>query len=253
MTDAVSIANRALSKLGTQKTIASFADPTPAATQCGLWYDTIRRALLRTAPWGFARQQVALTQMGDAIPDNTSPYPWLYMYAYPGDCIKMRYMVPTPQNVVVGSSIAYLPVMPRRDCRFLIANNPTSSGGANPTITNQRVVLTNVCQAIGVYTYDAQDPNQFDPLFETALISALAAELVMPLTGNAGMVASFRQDCEAKILQARAADGNETIPKADHTPDWIRTRMVGGLEWGTFAYANWGEWYAGWDDMSWSN
>ncbi len=256
MTSAVNIANRALSKLGTQKTISDFTGSSPASVQCGLWYDTVRRALLRTAPWGFARQQLVLTQMGDAFPDQTSPYPYLYMYAYPADCLKLRYVLPVPpstttQTPVPSGTVNFLPLRPRRDCRFIVANNPTSTGGADPTITNQRVILTNVPNAIGVYTYNAIDPNQFDPLFEVGLISALAAELVMPLSGNAGMVQSFRQDAEDKIMRARAADGNEAIPKTDHTPDWIATRMVGGYDYNPYQPDGWGQWYSGYDDMSW--
>lgn len=255
MSSAVDLANRALSKIGTQKTIASFQDPTPAATQCNLWYDVIRRSLLRTAPWAFARKQLALTQTGDAVPDNTAPYPWLFQYAYPSDCLKFRYVL-APQPVVVAGTVPNVSdfplapwCRPSRNNRYIL--NTTFDADNNPS----QQLVTNVCNAIGVYTYDCQVPDMFDPLFEQALVSALAVELIMPLSGSASLIGPLKQDCIDKINQARAASANEAITKTDHTPDWIKTREVGGGYWGNPEggfLEGWGQWTCGWDDMSWS-
>lgn len=253
MTSQIDIANRALSKIGTQKTISSFTDPTPAATQCGLWYNAKRQALLRTAPWGFGRRQLALTQTGDAVPDNTAPYPWLYQYAYPSDCLKFRYVLAQPPTSTTTSApnvsdTGLWGMRPSRSHRFLIANSFDAQNNASKT------VLSNVSSAVGVYTYDATDPNQFDPLFVDALVDSLAAELVMALSGNVGLMQQCKASAEDKITKARVADGNEAIPKTDHTPDWIATRGAGSWldAWGIDGMSAWGNHVCSYDDMSWS-
>ena len=133
--------------------IASLTDPGVAATQCALWYDRLRRNLLRTAPWAFARRQIVLTQLGDLIPDATSPYPWGFKYAYPEDCIKMRYVLPPPPPSVggvaplVGTQVSVPFLGPQRQCRYIIHNDVVGD-------TSARVLLTNVYQASGVFTGD---------------------------------------------------------------------------------------------------
>ena len=107
MTDSIiAICNRALSQIAETNGIASISPPdgTNEATQCALWYDTMRQRILRSAPWGFARTQLTLTQVGDLYPDNTSPYPFLFAYSYPEDCQKLRYLLPQPIPPIQGAT-----------------------------------------------------------------------------------------------------------------------------------------------------
>lgn len=257
MTAPVDICNMALGEIGTRTLIASLVDDTTAARQCNLFYDITRQQLLRAAPWGFARRTVTLTQLALATDDpNIVPYPWLAMYAYPSDALKMRYVLPPPVLPPSGdapdvSSTLVVPwCPPRRDWRYLVSNDTS-------TDPSRKVLLTNVPYALGVYTADIDDPDLFDSLFIQALVQALAYKLVMPLTGNAGMKSGYAQLAEQALRDARAVDGNESIPTTDHTVDWIATREVGA--WGNWpgwgGGVNWltqGSWFWGWDSMSWS-
>lgn len=254
----IAICNRALSKIGTQSKITSLDEASVEANQCALWYDNLRRQLLRTAPWGFARQQLALTMLGN-ITDASSPYPWLVKYAYPSDCLKLNYIISlpcVPAGAITPPSVGLgIPGPtfwgPSRSNRFIIANDKDSEGN------NRKVILSNVPTAIGVYAGNIEDPNLFDDLFDGALTDALAVKLIVPLSGNIGMHQSFEAALKMAIDNARAADGNESLPTTDHVVDWMATRGVGSpYGYGAFganggAVSGWGEWNSGWDNFSW--
>lgn len=261
-TSAIQLCNQALSEIGTRSNISAFDDGSKEGYQCGLWYDALRRRLLRTALWGFARGQLVMTELGDLIPDGTSPYPFLFKYAYPSDCIKMRYVLRPPVGGNISGSITPPTVGfasgsacwlgPSRENRYLPASDVDLDG--NQT----KVILSNVCRAIGVYTRDITNVDLFDDLFNEALQAALAYKLVIPLSGNVGQRDQFKKAAEDAILQARVADGNEAIPTSDHSVDWIVTRGVGsqfgyGPFGGPFGAGGdgWGSWFGGCDNMSW--
>lgn len=250
-----SICNRALSEMGKSILITSLDDPGVAAAQCKLHYDSLRQQLLRMAPWGFARKTVTLTLLGqltDTPP--ASPYPYLEKYLYPPDCLKFRYILappfpPADPSVAPDVSVQnvwYFPwCAPRRDWRFVVEMDDTTSPA-------RRVLLSNVTQALGVYTADVTDPTLFDPLFQDALVGMLAAKLVIPLSGNVGMKQSFVALAKDSILQARVADGNEAVPSSDHTVDWMATRGLTIGEWNSGpGGSTWGSWYDGYDNASW--
>lgn len=213
-TSIVAICNMALARMGTQTQISSLADPTNAAQQCALWYDALRQDLLREAPWGFARKQLVLSQLG-YFSNGTSPYPWLYKYAHPSDCLKMRYVLPSPPELSDG---AYYRPLPHRDHKYIIGHDVDAD---NNEIA---VVLTNVEAAIGVYTCDVQNVDLFDSKFTQALVALLAHDLIIPLAGNIGMKESLMADKQKLVLSAQAADGNEAISTNDIEVDWIEGR-----------------------------
>lgn len=245
MSSPVSICNKALSEIGARASIVNLDELSKEAKACKLHYDDVRRSLLRAAHWGFARTQRNLTLLGSAEA-GTSQHPWLYMYAYPSDCLKMRYLLPQPTEGAIDSEVVLIGdtwqgVMvpgPSRANRFLIANND-----------GQKVILTNLRNAIGVYTGDISNVEQFDQGFEGALTMALAAKLTIPVTGNVGMKSNFEQLAFVAVQDARASDGNEAIATTDHTPDWIRARSDG--VYAADPLRNIGYWYAPWDNVSW--
>lgn len=242
----VDICNRALGLVGARATIASLNDPVQAAVQCKLHYTPMRRMLLRAAHWGFARRQVVLAQIG-SLAAGTAPYPWLYKYAYPQDCLKVRYLIepsPVPPSSLPTTGETLLPYSGSRRWSFLIGND-TDTGG-----NQQRMILTNLFQAAAVYTIDVTDTSIFDDLFSDALVAALASKLVIPLTGNVAMRQSFISEASAAVLNARVADGNEALPSTAHTPDWIQARGIPdyyaygggpGILFGNYDTLSWGE------------
>ena len=255
MPSPIDISNMALAEIGTRSSITAFNDGSVEGYQCGLWYDTMRRRLLRTANWGFARLQISLSLIGDLIPDNTGVYPFLYKYQYPSNCLKFRYVIPPPPNYFTGNvtvpivgAVAYGNYAPRpsRAHRFLIGRDVDQLG--NQT----RVILSNVNLAIGTFTEDSTDTTFWDDLFIGALQASIASKIVIPLTGNVGMKKAFEGMAQQAIMDARVADGNEAIPSSDHTPDWIVTRGVGSTYgFGPGGGPEWGQWYSGNESMGW--
>lgn len=244
MTTAVDICNLALSEIGTRSTIDALDEGSKESIQCALWYDRMREALLRAAPWGFARAQFPLTLLGSAA-TTTSPYPWSFKYAYPSDALAIRYLLPpTPPLADVippQSSYSFCWPGPSRTSRFIIANDGAPGEHA-------KVILSNVETAQAVYITNEDDPDLFDPSFVLALAAALAFKLVIPLTGNVGMRTTFAQAAQDAVTSARVSDGNEAIPTTDHIPDWMAARGLGG------AYANnfsLGNWFTPYQDINW--
>ncbi len=257
----VDIVNRALSEIGARTLISDLNEASPAGAQARLQYNATREQVLRAAHWGFARKTVTLTNLGQLLDTPPgSPYPWLEQYLYPPDCIKFRYVLAPPCPVVSDTSPApdvsvqnplFIPwTMPRRDWRYVVAVDDS-------TTPARRVLLSNVPQAIGVYTANIQDPDLWDPLFTNALVMALANKFVQPLSGNVGLKTSYAQLAEAALTSARVADGNEAVPSTDHVVDWIAARGVYG-SWAGGEYVQgggglgWGQWNAQWDGMGWA-
>lgn len=251
----VQICNRALSEMGTQSNIASLDEQSNEAVQCSLWYDNIRQSILRAAPWGCARHQRALTLLGtwDGTSSN-APYPQLFKYEYPSDCLKLRYIIWPTQTinvadspaVDVGTSAPYW-MPPSRQNRYLIQADVDSGTGVQT-----KVILSNVPGAVAVFTLDLSNPDVFDPMLDSAISAALAYKLVIPLSGNIGMRQQFRESAEGSLLNARAVDGNEAVPTSDHTPDWIAARGCNAYGYDGLGMGDgWGQWYSGWDNFQW--
>lgn len=252
------VVQRALDEIGARVTVTDYlTETTPQAKAAQRWYAVTRQRLLRAAPWGFARKTILLEVLAEATDDpNIVPYPWLFKYAQPTDCLKMRYILPPPfpeevegeidpPNVSTQLLLPWGP--PSRSFRFL----PAFDAADDPEPA-RKTLLANVPNAYGVYTADVEDTDLWDQLFMGSMEALLAYNLLMPLTGNVQMKAGFRQLVEANIAQARAVDGNEAIPTTDHAVDWMVARgtggqlmggpVVGGIDW-----TNYGLWYDAYD------
>lgn len=242
MTTATEIVNRALSATGTRSTVANLGEKSNEAAQARLLYEPTRKALLRAAHWNFARRTayLSLLKAAPGTPENTasatswSPLypapPWLYSYAYPDDCLQLRFVQPqlqvgsgySPGPGFYGSASLASPSIGALGQRFQVATD-TDQGGNRIT-----VILSDASDAIAVYTCDVDNPGLWDGLFQEAMVDALAARLVMALTGDKTLFRLRAQAAMGSIEQARAADGNEGLTIQDHVPDWLRARGYAG-------------------------
>ena len=263
MTSELDIVNRALSAVGARSGAAgsvtalqSLNAPSNEAFQSNLLLHPTRDDLLRAAPWNFARKiaTLSLLKAAPGTPENTStatswssaypPPPWLYSYAYPSDCLRLRQLV-SALGYSGGVGAYGYPVLAgaggasERMRKFAVATDTNSSGN---TIN---VVLANLDNALAVYTAQITDPTMWDPNFQQALVVALAARLAMPLTGSAQLKQELLQEAQAYIQNARISDGNEGTTTTDYVPDWIATRGYAG-DWITP-----GGFMAGWDSIGW--
>ncbi len=71
---AVAVCNLALGQLG-EKPIANLESPTTATESlCARYYDDVRRAVLRTNVWNFAKKRIELSRTGTPVFDYTDEY-----------------------------------------------------------------------------------------------------------------------------------------------------------------------------------
>jgi len=249
------VVNRALDECGVEE-IGDLTEGSKTARAAVRIYVPTLRQLLSAAHWNFARKQNPLVLMADVsgvyISNTDVPSPWCYMYEWPVDCVHARFVPATyGANVdadgnVINNILAWASPTP-----FLVTSanrvNPPDSNwylieGHDPEQT--RVILSNQIGAALVYTGMMQYPDAWDPLFEQAMVSVLAARLAMPLIEDKSLARTVRSDnvqlAREAIAQARIRDGNEGWTVQNHTPDWIRARTSGpAWDFGGMFYNSW--------------
>lgn len=206
MATQVQICNLALGRVGKTIPIASMTEPSAEAALLSQLWDIGRQFVLRECRWPFATRRAFLT-LTSQVADN-----WAYVYAFPTDCLYMGEVV-VPGSVLASpfsSSInipGYLfnPAAPNNAQRipFQVAYDPV--GGT-------RVLYCNINPCEVSYITDVADPQQFDPLFASALAFWLASELALSLVNNPQMGEKMRNAYygEASSAVARAlSEGTE--------------------------------------------
>lgn len=235
----ISICNRSLLGIGARAKISSLSEGSTESDACSILFQPTFESLARSASWNCLRQQDSLSLIAAAqgTPENLDgttlplpPVPWLYQYAYPSLGLDIRYLLPslpnstpagtTPLTTASNTNTPWIP-MPYQ-VPFVVAYS-TDSGGS-PIMT----ILTNLTQAIAVYTVNQPNPGIWDSLFSQAMVSSLAAYLVPALSLNLPLMQISIKTAEAAILQARVRDGDEGSTSQDNIPDWIRARNSGG-------------------------
>lgn len=243
MTTQLDIANRSLLAVGARTYVSSISpsDGSAEADAISVLWTPTYEALGRAAHWNCLRKQVslALLQAAQGTPENqngtTLPVPetpWLYAYAYPSDCLQVRYIVPSfpanqggvPNQTTINNS-ASLMLPTGGQIPYQISSLYDTFGNV------QLIILTNQSLAQVAYTVNNPNPAVWDSSFQAAMVSSLAAYLVPALNLSLGLMQVQIKNAESTIIQARVRDGNEGVSTMDHTPDWIRAR-AGGSNWG---------------------
>ena len=98
--------NVSLRRIGYKLRVASLYDGSKAARSALDIYAQTRDEILRQNDWTFAERNISMTMLkqapvGGYIPPVTwsttyPPLPWLFEYAYPTDCLKVRAVKPVP-------------------------------------------------------------------------------------------------------------------------------------------------------------
>lgn len=170
------VVNIALGRMGYKLRIASLYDGSAAAVDALDMYSQTRDEMLRQNDWTFAEGNVTMTLLKQApasyVPPNGwstayPPLPWLFEYAWPDDCLKVRAVKPVP---------IFVPEFDPQPCVFGLEND----NALNPP---QKVILCNVANAVLVYTRQVTDPTTWDVDFIEALIAAIARRLSPGLVG----------------------------------------------------------------------
>lgn len=256
------VANQALDAAGVDHTIGDLQEGTRPAQVMLRHYMPIMQQLMRAAHWDWCRKTADLVLLADASGQTANvgtevPVPWLYEYAYPIDCLKVRFIpfnygqwpsVPTgniqiPSNVplTTGQSQNVLTGQRLIPSRFTIATDPNyvqASGPIPQTIgespIGRTVILSNVQNAKCVYTAQMEYPTIWDPLFRQAMVAMLAQQVALPLAKDKKFGMQMRKDnidlAKAAIKAARVADGNEGWFSSDLRVDWMATRNIGNRD-----------------------
>lgn len=232
--DDVTIANRALQAIGTSSLIAALNEGSAEANACQLIYSSTRDSLLRKYWWGFARFERALavyraaagTRENPTGANPVPPTPFLYSYAYPPDCLAPRFIKPiAATNTVPGVPLMGVGVVTAAPLLVGGTKVDFTLGVDLDALNNQkRIILTNQQNAELVYTVRITDPNIFDDMFIVAMVGRLAAQLVIPLSGDKTLAKIAIQDGMMAEKDANAVDAGDSITVLDHTPDWIKAR-----------------------------
>ncbi len=251
MTSPVELVNMACDAIGVQAIINGINPPNPAnslaAQVASRNYQTQVDSIFRAANWGTGRRQVALTLLRAAYgtPENTTsttnipPQAFLYEYAYPTNCVRMRFVMPNANaNAQAGVTPPPFGSFTGTPYPLVTTNMPFIRAIDTDQNGNEiSVILTNVENALGVYTESVTNPDLWDPLLRNAVIAALAAYFVNPLNRNAQLLQERIAIAAAILKEARVANANETIANQDHKPDFMRVREIAGARWGMFSGA----------------
>ena len=209
MASEVDIANLALAHLAEDPAITALS-PTPAggahAKKAKLFYAIARNALLEMHDWHFATGRAVLAELdldeiqaGGELPEG-----WGYGYTLPADCLRPR--------------------------RVLIPGETDDTAGQNFTVETledgNKVLFTNVEDAVLLYTKNITDPTKFSPLYIVALSHLLASHLAGPIIkGREGrqVAAEHLKHAMLTFGQAAGSDSNSR-QQNDYT-----TRVPGAI------------------------
>jgi len=173
------IINNSLVRIGWKQPIANLYDGSAASQLALQIFGQTRDELLRKMEPGFSMCNAAMTLLKAAPPGGYIPgvtpwdptlYPpvsWLFEYSYPGDCLKVRAVKPTPM---------FFPNVDPQPNVFSIDNDNTYT-------PPQRVILCNVADALLVYTRRVTSPLNMDVGFLEALAETLGERLAPGLVG----------------------------------------------------------------------
>lgn len=239
MATQIDLCNRALLRIGARAQVSSItpSDGSTEANACSVLFTPTFEELGRSAPWACLRKQTTLTLLAAAAgtPENPSgtsmaipQEPWLYSYAYPSDCLRVRTLLP---NYSASASIG----IPLTSATSSLGIGIPDTGGYpfsiaydTDSVGNPReIILSNIDQAYVIYTVNQQNPIIWDSQFQSAFCAALGAYLVPALSLSMPLMQLQMKVADELIMKARVTDGNEGKTSMDHTPDWIRARGMG--------------------------
>jgi hypothetical protein len=184
MTTITDLCNAALSHVGTRSKIAAIDEGSTEANACLTHFAMVRDATLRAFDWNFARMTVSLASLG------TPPARWLYKYAVPVDCIRIRRLNDVP---LIGLPETFYERAADRD----------STGAAID------VLLTNFSPLSAIYTAQVTDVGRWDQGFVDAVTYGLASRICFELTGKEERVKTLTQMWQMALREATAQSANE--------------------------------------------
>lgn len=195
------VVNAALARVGYKQFVGNLHDGSMASQVALQIYGQTRDDMLKGGDWDFASRTATLAliksaPVGGYIPGFTPwdpvtypPLGYRYEYGYPADCLEVRSVRPTPIFVTNADP---------RPWPFRISND-------NNYMPARRVVLTNLGDAVAVYTGRVVDLTTMPVDFVQALVETLAEPMGVALNAmdaaKAAAVESRADTAMAKMEQ----------------------------------------------------
>jgi hypothetical protein len=219
-TGAVAICNLALSNIGESAKITSIDPPdgSAQATHCARFYPIARDSLLEMKQWSFANRRVALVSVDHDLEE------WDYAYALPSDVLS----VTSVQGLENADDYAYRYGTPLDTYPGAVVGKYTPQPYAiEQDADGNRVLYTDVENAVIRYTAKITDTAHFPSLFKMALSWHLAGMLAGPIIkGDQGAAEAKR--CQMMMAQflgrAETSDANQRKINPEHYVSWIQNR-----------------------------
>lgn len=183
------------------KSISSFDDRTGEAAACKMYYDTVRRELLRDYEWSFAKRDGRLPLLDI---ENSN---WRYLYKYPDDCLYILTLYSAGSKSLFKSKLDYYDIF-----------SPSEEVVA---------IGTNVGDAYLEYIYDARNVDKFPDDFISALTYKLAMRLALPLGASDNLFQYATNLYNDALGRASAANKNEDREKASFESGILKARDGG--------------------------
>lgn len=201
MSSEVDICNVALAHLGDSGTVASISPPegSAQAEHCARFYPIARDAMLEIHTWDFITRRLALTLL-TATNDQ-----WLYVYSTPNKMLRAIAVIdPDAEN-----------------------DDDPQPFALETLSTGEKVICTNMEDAVLRYTQSITDSTKFSPAFTMALTWLLASMLAGPvIKGDVGAAEGKRcyQMFQGHLSAAVGSDSVQRHGMPTHTAPWISGR-----------------------------
>lgn len=182
----VSLANMALRRLGAER-ISSLtgASRPPRAVIMAESERFVRRKLLESAAWTFARKRVKLSTVA-----GTPDFEYAYQFQLPTDCLWV--------------------VSEYNDAIYKVEG---------------RLILSNESSLSLIYIRDIEDDSQYTPTFEEAFYLKWAIEASYSITQKEAKVTALRAELEDVLADARSFDSRASSPDEYEIDDFIESRI----------------------------
>lgn len=181
------VCNLALGSIGHDRTIASLTEGTAESVRCALFLPRARLAVLGAHDWGF------LTREDPAVLGKLAQDGRRYMYARPFESLRICGMTDTQGEPV----------------KFVYVNG---------------MLLSECAEVVISYTLDNDDPEAWPEKVLDAVAWALAMRLAGPMTGKLEKIQMARQMAITSLLDAKAADCNETRDRGEPGNRYVDAR-----------------------------
>jgi hypothetical protein len=233
MSSKFKIINLALRRLG-QDPIAAIGEDTENYRKVNDIYVPDLKSLLRSHPWSFAKEEVALTAL------STTPVidDFTYMFQLPHDFLRLnRTSVEDSQysHKIKGKrlysnsddvSIEYIKYISDPDAWV----TGTEYDEGDYVLQNNTIYYCLEDHTSGTFSTDLAadkwvEEDIYDASFTDCFASLLSYDLCMPITKDAKLKAVLADEFKFKFNQARSLNGQEVTPDVPTADEWLNSRL----------------------------